>query len=66
MMDPFYCPCRPCVETDRTFRFSVGYYRGRKRVILAWFLEHHDAQDFAVRLRRDNPRYKIDVLQTLF
>lgn len=65
-MDPFYCPCRPRVVANGPFRFSVGYYRGRKRITLAWFLEHNDAQEFAVRLRRDNPHYKIDVLQAFF
>jgi len=65
-MDPFYCPFRPQVVADRPFRFSVGYYRGRKRIILVWFQEHHDALDYAVRLRRDNPHYKIDVLQSIF
>lgn len=65
-MDWFYCPFRSPVEADRPVRFSVGYYRGRKRVVLAWFAEHHDAQEFADRLRRYNPHYKIDVLRTLF
>lgn len=65
-MDPFYCPFRPQVVTGRSFRFSVGYYRGRKRITLAWFSEHYDALNYAVRLRRDNPLYKIDVLQSIF
>lgn len=65
-MDPFYCPFQPRIATDVSFRFSVGYYRGYKRIILAHFLEHHAAQEYAVRLRRANPHYKIDVLQSLF
>lgn len=48
------------------YRYSVGVYCGRKRVVLAWFLEKTSANDYLIRCRRDCPRAKFDCLQSLF
>ena len=50
---------RPC-------RFSIGAYRGKKRVIIAWFADQYAAYDYLARCRRDNSRVKFDCLQSLF
>lgn len=47
-------------------RFSVGAYRGRKRVIIAWFKDESDAIDYVIRCRIDRPRVKFDYLKSLF
>ena len=48
------------------YRYSVGVYRGKKRVLLAWFLEEAPANDYLARCRRDHPNAKFDCLQSLF
>jgi len=47
-------------------RYSVGAYRGRKRVIIAWFADETSANDYLVRCRRTNPYVKFDCLKSLF
>lgn len=46
--------------------YSVGAYRGRKRVIIAWFVDESSANDYLVRCRRTNPYIKFDCLRSLF
>lgn len=47
-------------------RYSVGAYRGKKRVVVAWFLDEIPAKDYLIRCRLDHPRIKFDCLQSLF
>lgn len=47
-------------------RYSVGAYRGKKRVIIAWFVDASFANDYLVRCRRTNPYVKFDCLKSLF
>ena len=53
------------VVNDAPYRFSVGAYRGKKRIIVAWFLDEFSAKDYLARCRRDHPRVKFDYLQSL-
>lgn len=48
------------------YRYSVGAYRGKKRVIIAWFSSERDAMDYCRRCRSDRPYIKFDYLQSLF
>lgn len=47
-------------------RYSVGAYRGKKRVIIAWFADEFAAKDYLVRCSRTNPYIKFDCLKSLF
>jgi len=47
-------------------RYSIGTYRGRKRVVIAWFADESFANDYLVRCRRTNPYLKFDCLKSLF
>ena len=47
------------------FRFSIGAYRGERRVVIAWFPDEASAKDYLVRCRRVHPRIKFDCLQSL-
>lgn len=47
------------------FRYSIGAYRGKKRVVLAWFADETPANDYLVRCRLDNPHIKFDCLRSL-
>lgn len=46
------------------YRFSVGAYRGRKRVVVAWFSEEKPATDYLIRCRLDYPAIKFDCLKS--
>lgn len=47
------------------YRFSIGAYRGKKRVVIAWFSEEKPASDYLVRCRFDHPYIKFDCLESL-
>lgn len=47
-------------------RYSVGMYRGRKRIVVAWFADEAHAIGYLVRCRRDNPYAEFDCLESLF
>ena len=47
-------------------RYSIGAYRGRRRVVIAWFADETPANDYLVRCRLDNPHIKFDCLKSLF
>jgi len=47
------------------YRFSVAAYRGRKRVVIAWFSEEEPANDYLIRCRLDYPAVKFDCLKSL-
>lgn len=46
-------------------RYSIGAYRGKKRVVIAWFADERSANDYLVRCRFDNSRIKFDCLKSL-
>ena len=46
--------------------YSVAAYRGKKRVVIAWFVDESSANDYLVRSRRMNPYIKFDCLKSLF
>lgn len=46
------------------YRFSIGAYRGRKRVVVAWFSDEEPANDYLVRCRLDYPTIKFDCLKS--
>lgn len=46
-------------------RYSVGAYRGKKRVLIAWFADEASATDYLVRCRLDRPGIKFDCLRSL-
>lgn len=48
-----------------SFRFSIGAYRGRRRVVIAWFPDEVSAKDYLARCCRDYPWIKFDCLQSL-
>ena len=47
-------------------RYSIGAYRGKKRVIIAWFADEFSADDYLVRCRLDHPSIKFDCLRSIF
>lgn len=47
-------------------RYSIGAYRGKKRVVIAWFAEEISANDYLVRCCRTNPYIKFDCVKSLF
>ena len=47
-------------------RYSIGAFRGRKRVVIAWFVDSVSANDYLTRCRRTNPYIKFDCLVSLF
>lgn len=59
---PKFAPIIDCVP----YRYSIGAYRGRKRVVIAWFSDEVPAKDYLIRCRLDHPRIKFDCLQSIF
>ena len=53
------------VIDNLSYRYSIGAYRGRKRVIIAWFADEISASDYLVRCRLDHPSIRFDCLQSL-
>jgi len=45
--------------------YSIGAYRGKKRVTIAWFADESSANDYLVRCRLDHPYVKFDCLRSL-
>ena len=50
----------------KNYRWSVGFYRGRKRVVVAWFQDKFCAVDYCANCRRSRPDLKYDCLQSFF
>lgn len=48
------------------YRYSIGTYCGKRRIIIAWFSDEIPANDYLVRCRRDRSGVKFDCLQSLF
>ena len=59
---PRYSP----VINSAPHRYSVAAYRGRKRVVIAWFVDEVSANDYLNRCLRTNPYIKFDCLKSLF
>lgn len=57
---PRFSPVVGCIS----YRYSIGAYRGRKRVVIAWFSEEAPANDYLVRCRFDYPNIKFDCLRS--
>lgn len=56
----------PLVE-GRPLRYSVGFYRGRRRrYVFAWFDDLDAAFIYCNRMRNQYPHLTIDVLESLF
>lgn len=47
------------------YRYSIGSYRGKKRIVVAWFSDELAAKDYLARCRRDYPLVKFDCLPSL-
>lgn len=54
------------IVTGVPLRYSVAAYRGRKRVVIAWFADEGPANDYLARCRRTNPSIKFDCLRSFF
>ena len=54
----------PVVNGTRC-RYSIGAYRGRKRVVIAWFADEVSANDYLVRCRLDHPSIRFDCIRSL-
>lgn len=66
-MDYFdFSPKYSLVIDGAPYRYSIGAYRGRKRVVIAWFADETPANDYLVRCRRTNPYVRFDCLKSLF
>lgn len=57
---PRFSPMVDCVP----YRYSIGAYRGRKRVVIAWFSDEAPANDYLIRCRLDHPSIKFDCLRS--
>lgn len=55
----------PFVE-GRPLRYSVGWYRGRKRVVSAWFADKQAALCWLNLAKAGYPHLKFDLLESLF
>jgi len=62
--DPFRPRFSPVVNSI-PYRYSVGAYRGKKRVVIAWFSDEQAAADYCRRLRSERPYIKFDYVQSL-
>lgn len=66
-MDPYDFP-RPRfapIVNSVPYCYSVGAYRGKKRVTIAWFSDEQAALDYCLRCRSDRPYIKFDYLKSL-
>jgi len=59
---PRSSPIIDCVS----YRYSVGAYRGKNRIVIAWFADEASAEDYLTRCRLERPYIKFDCLQSLF
>lgn len=65
IMDKFdFRPRFSPVINSVPYRFSIGAYRGKKRVVIAWFSDEEPANDYLVRCRLDHPTIKFDCLES--
>lgn len=52
------------IVNNTPYRYSIGAYRGKKRVVVAWFVDGTAASDYLVRCRLDHPCIKFDCLES--
>jgi len=55
----------PLIE-GQPFRYSVGFYRGKSRHVVAWFADQSAAIDYCTRMREQYPFARIDYLSSFF
>ena len=66
-MDRFDHAPRACPIIDGCpLRWSIGFYRGRRRVVIAWFADEKSARDYSCKIRVSYPHLKVDLLKSLF
>lgn len=65
-MDSLVFPKASPIVEGAPLRYSVAFYRGRHRTIIAWFHDYDNAMDFLKRSRCDNPHLKYDLYKSLF
>ncbi len=65
-MEDFRSWFHPSPVPLKSYRWSVGYYRGRKRVVIAWFEDEFSAADYCLNCRQSRPDFKYDYLQSFF
>lgn len=65
IFDAFRPRTSPVVE-GQPLCYSVAAYRGKKRVVIAWFSDETSAFDFVTRCRIDRPDVKYDCIRSLF
>lgn len=65
-MNSFYYPKASPIVEGIPFRYSVAFYRGRRRVVIAWFQDYGGAMEFLRRSRRVNPHLKYDLCRSMF
>lgn len=53
------------LSSATSYRFSVGYHRGRHRRVIAWFQDFDPARDYLIRFRAAHPSLTCDLLQSL-
>ena len=64
-MDKFdFKPRFSPVVDNIPYRYSIGSYRGKKRVVIAWFSDETSATDYLVRCRLDHPGVRFDCLES--
>ena len=51
---------------DIKFRWSVGLYSGKKRIIIAWFEHIDEAAEYLASARKSHPGRLYDILQSVF
>ena len=65
-MEDFRSWVHPSSTPLKNYRWSVGFYRGRGRVVVAWFEDEASAIDYCNRCRHSRPDFKYDYIQSLF
>lgn len=51
---------------DIKFRWSVGLYSKKKRIIIAWFEHIDEAAEYLTSARKSHPGRLYDILQSVF
>lgn len=51
---------------DIKFRWSVGLYSKKKRIIIAWFEHIDEAAEYLASARKSHPSRFYDILQSIF
>lgn len=65
-MDAYDTPKYSPVIEGRPFRWSVGKYLGKRRIVVAWFEYEQDAIDYVKNSRYYAPGTKYDYYQSMF